>query len=148
MGTLTDRIREIQLRIVSLEEELSGLTQELDEARAALGPVAPRIPVKPRKSRRAFASGERKRPIQPNSSVDWALRVLKSTREPLQVEAIIALIVAHGGPEIQKATLVSNLSRYVKHQDTFSRTGRNTYGLIEWDAPATEKFGEAEVLHH
>lgn len=31
-----------------------------------------------------------------------------------------------------KATLVSNLSRYVNQNDTFTRPAPSTYGLAEW----------------
>lgn len=35
------------------------------------------------------------------------------------------------GRTLSKATLVSNLSRYVKAGDTFKRTAANTFALID-----------------
>jgi hypothetical protein len=65
-------------------------------------------------------------------SVDWALRILREIQTPLPAEALIDLIAKRGGPEIKKPTLVSNLSRYVQHGDTFTRPAPNTYGLVEF----------------
>ena len=88
--------------------------------------------------------GKRSRPIQNNSSVDWTLRTLRANGRPMRTDDILRAIVAQGGPMIQKSTLVSNLSRYVKHHDTFDRPAPDTYGLVEWDRSADELFGNPE----
>src|SRR5262245_41397721 len=146
MAILTDRIREIQRRINELQEELGNLEGELQEARDALGVVVHVDHERPKvRARRGVLTGQRTKPIQDGSSVDWARRILKEAGEPRSVDSIIFLVAAKGGPEVKKPTLVSNLSRYVKNRDTFSRTGKSTYGLIEWDEPAVHKFGSADA---
>jgi hypothetical protein len=147
--SLIDAIREKQARIASLREEISALEAELQEASALLqGRVrlVGHIVQQPKgsvdrpksKSRHGFTNGVRRKPIQPGSSVHWTQRVLTAVGSPMTVDEIINNIEAMGGPAIKKPTLVSNLSRYVKHKDTFVHTGQSTYGLIgqETSAPS------------
>jgi len=70
--------------------------------------------------------------IQAGSSTDRARQALQKLGAATTVERILAEIVRDGGPEIEKATLVSNLSRYVNRGDTFTRVSPNVYGLIEF----------------
>jgi hypothetical protein len=141
--SLIDAIKEKQARIASLRDEIALLQAELHEARALLadanpirvvGRVAPipkAVVAQPKpKSRHGFTNGVRKKPIQEGSSVDWTRLVLEKVGEPMTVDEIIANIEALGGPAVKKPTLVSNLSRYVTHNDTFFRAGQSTYGLI------------------
>lgn len=142
--SLIDAIREKQARIAALRDEIALLEAELREASALLadpGPIRlvgrvslPDVPSqghrpKP-KSRHGFTNGVRKKPIQEGSSVDWTRRVLERVGMPMTVDEIIANIESAGGPSVKKPTLVSNLSRYVTHNDTFFRAGQSTYGLI------------------
>lgn len=147
MAILSARIREIQARIDELRTEMEELQSELQEARDVLG-VPGYLDVKPRpriRVRRGVVTGQRTKPIQEGSSVDWARRMLKEAGQPMTVDDLILAVRSYSGPDIKKPTLVSNLSRYVKNHDTFSRTNKNTYGLIEWDEPAVHKFGTAHA---
>ena len=53
--------------------------------------------------------------------------------KPMHIDQLIERIDQESGLSFQRATVVSNLSRYVKHHDTFTRPAPNTYGLIEFD---------------
>jgi hypothetical protein len=142
-STLVDAIRERQSRIDELRRELAQLEAEMREARLLFRgqgriPRAPRHGPKPR-SRHGFTNGRRAKPIQPNSSVDWTERILRAAGEPLHLDTIIARVKKAGGPIIKKATLASNLSRYVTHGDTFTRPAPNTFALVDADMPADER---------
>lgn len=137
--SVVELLRQKQQRAAELRQELTQIEAELAEARELLAAGKSQ----PSKARaRRVPVGTAKRPIQSNSSVDWAKRVLDMVKTPLEVDDLLGKIRQIGGPQIQKPTLVSNLSRYVKQGNTFNRTAPNTYGLIEWDRAATDIFGE------
>ena len=132
-----DVLREKQARASRLRAELEALEAELRDAKAILSgkvDATTDITIRP-KSRHGFTGGKRAKPIQKDSSVWWTRRVLKTERTPLHLDHIITRIEALGGPKVAKATLASNLSRYVTHGDTFTRTGPNVFGLIDYDQP-------------
>lgn len=127
MVDVIESIRARQARRAELIRELDLIDAELAEIKAALDP-------KPKpKSRHGFTGGKRARPIQEGSSVDWARRALIQYSQPMKLNDLVDFITVLGGPTVRPATLVSNLSRYVKHGDTFSRPAPNTFGLIEWE---------------
>ena len=130
MGTLATEIRERQRRIAELRKELGQLEAELRDAKSALSgrPTAGRA-----KSRHGSTDAKRSRPIQPDSSVDWALRALKGIGQPTHIIELIEMIQTMGGPVVKQTTLVSNLSRYIKYGDTFTRTAKSTYGLLAFE---------------
>lgn len=133
--SLVDVVREKQQRLSELRAEIAQLENELREVRSLLsGRIAPPAPPKA-KSRHGFTGGKRAKPIQPGSSVDWTQRVLSEADGPVHINDIIKIVRESGGPAIKKPTLVSNLSRYVKHRDTFIRTAESTYGLLGRDRP-------------
>lgn len=126
MGTeLGEVIREKQARIAELRAELEKLEAELRDAKGLLTgrPV--------RNHRKGIHGGRRRRPIRDGSTVDLALRVLRDVGRPLSIEDLMSLIAQRMGKPVKKATLVSNLSRYVKAGDTFTRTAESTYGLLK-----------------
>ena len=49
----------------------------------------------------------------------------------MHVDELIKMIEQMAGRQVSKATLVSNLSRYVNQNDTFRRPQPNTYELID-----------------
>ncbi len=69
------------------------------------------------------------RPPKHGSSVDWTIRVLEETGTPMHIDNIISAIKERSGETVQKPTLVSNLSRYIKAGQKFVRTAESTYGL-------------------
>jgi hypothetical protein len=50
----------------------------------------------------------------------------------MHIDALVDAVARLSGRPVRKATLVSNLSRYVKVGDTFTRHGEGTYGLEEF----------------
>ena len=119
---------------VTLERKRSELARELGAAKGILagfdGASVESLATAPG-LRRA-----RRRPIRESSTVGWARRVLYTAKGgPMHIDEIVKHIEHMSGMPVSKPTLVSNLSRYVKANDTFRRTAANTYELL----PAPEK---------
>jgi hypothetical protein len=63
------------------------------------------------------------------SQVDMAYDVLKKTRTPLHISALLARIHATFGVTVDRESLVSSLTKKVARGDRFLRTDKNTFGL-------------------
>lgn len=123
------KIAEIEKRILAEQLELAALRGEIEEIRAALkSDSTSTVAVD---DRDAPEAGFRKRPIRDKSSVGWAKRVLKMNGGPMHVDDIIKNVQHMTGMPVNKTTIVSSLSKYVKAGDTFKRTAANTFALIE-----------------
>ena len=48
------------------------------------------------------------------------------------IESVVWTVGRTGDEAVKKATLVSNLSRYVRYGDTFNRPAPNVFGLIDF----------------
>src|SRR5262245_16751514 len=131
-----ETLRQKQRRLAELKEEIATLEAELRDAKAIL---AGRLDTSNTpKSRHGFTNGVRQRPIQHGSSVWWAEKVLSAHGEPLPIDKLLSGIQHESGEKVKKATLVSNLSRYVKYNDTFTRPAPSVFGLV--------KFGEKSAV--
>lgn len=64
------------------------------------------------------------------STTTMAEKVLSDHGGPMTVQELMAGIKRQFGRDVDKATLVSSLSRKVNTEDTFSRPAPSTYGLI------------------
>lgn len=125
-----EQVRQWQARRAELVRELEAIDKALAELRSVVGSGTAKT--KP-KSRHGFTNGKRAKPIQEGSSVDMARHVLASVGSPLHISSLVGIIKEQYGQDVKPPTLVSNLSRYVKFQDTFSRPAPNTFGLLEWE---------------
>ena len=140
-NTTVNRLSEIDRDLVSLEAKRADLVRErlkllddLIQAKSVLAHLAPpsgneaQTPSDPAS---IDIPRKRKRPIQESSTVGWARRVLRTAKRPMHVDELIKMIEQMAGRQVSKATLVSNLSRYVNQNDTFRRPQPNTYELID-----------------
>lgn len=114
------------------QEAIMKLQGELDEARAMLDGAGkvPRI----RPTRGTGRGGRPKAamtPYDPNSTAGKAVSVLRDVGKPLHVGDLISHIERRGH-NVNKTTLVGNLSRWVKKRELFYRAGPNKFGLREW----------------
>lgn len=134
-------LRQKQHRLAELKEELATLEVELRDAKAILS-GRPDVATKP-KSRHGFTNGRRARPIQHGSSVWWAEKVLDNLGENLPIDELLSMIEAQSGQRVKKNTLVSNLSRYVKFNDTFTRPAPSVFGLVKF----ADKDKKADSQH-
>ena len=75
------------------------------------------------------ASGE-PRPPKGLSQVDMALDILKKARSPLHISDILFRVQSRFGVSVDRESLVSSLSKKVARGDRFTRTGKNTFGLL------------------
>jgi hypothetical protein len=64
------------------------------------------------------------------SQVDMAYDILKHARSPLHVSVIIERIHAAFGVAVDRESLVSSLTKKVLRGDRFTRTEKNTFGLL------------------
>lgn len=135
-GDWLEVLRKKQQRVHDLRAELATLEAELRDAKAILAGRIDPIPSsqgpKP-KSRHGFTGGKRAKPIQKGSSVWWTQIVLDAAEAPLHIDEILRQVNENSDEKVLKNTLVSNLSRYVKHGDTFTRPAPSTFGLTKWD---------------
>lgn len=70
--------------------------------------------------------------LRAGSSVAQAKEIILARGEPVHIDDLLASM----GKEVtrdSKASLASSLAAYVRRQEIFSRTGPNTFGLIELD---------------
>lgn len=140
-------IKEKQEAIAKLQEELDAAEALLTgktRPRPHVAPSAPATPpAKPKKPRRA-AKAKRARALRrparavkaerpeivSTSSVGRTVAVLRRAGKPLHVDEIIKQIEAEGA-QVNKTTLVGNLSRYVKAKLVFYRAEPSVFGLAE-----------------
>ena len=64
------------------------------------------------------------------SQVDMAYDILMRARAPLHVSEIIARIQQIFGVSVDRESLVSSLTKKVARSDRFTRTEKNTFGLL------------------
>ena len=64
------------------------------------------------------------------SQVDMAYDILKRARSPLHVSVIIERIEQAFGLSVDRESLVSSLTKKVARGDRFTRTAKNTFGLL------------------
>lgn len=140
---LGETIRRKQQRIVALREEIASLQAELKEARAILSgkrsesdaaPEKPRV-VPHRTPTARTLRGTRTRAIKEGSTVWWARHLLQHWKHDEDIDKLIAEIERATSKKVSKPTVVSNLSRYVKREDTFTRPAPSRYGLIDYGVP-------------
>jgi hypothetical protein len=137
-------LREQQQRADDLRRDLVQIDAQRAEKAAELATIENRMreafgilsgqaePAAKAKSRHGFVGGKRSRPIQHGSSVWWSAKVLHMLGKPLHIKTLISWISKESGEEFKPATLVSNLTRYVRYGDTFTRPAPNTFGLIDF----------------
>ena len=64
------------------------------------------------------------------SQVDLAYEILKRAHSPLHVSEIIARIQHPFGLSVDRDSLASSLTKKVARSDRFTRTDKNTFGLL------------------
>lgn len=112
----------------AVEASLHAQLEAVQRLRSGRGPTAsgntpPRVP------------GSRKRG---RSQVSMTYDILKDAQQPLHVSEIIARIATRFGVTVDRESLVSALTKRVVRGDTFVRTGKNTFTLIDMNAQEKE----------
>jgi len=124
--SLAEIIRNKQRQLTEAELLVVRLRAELQEAKEALLGTALPSPARP-----------------PETSTDMAAAVLRNAGHDLHINQILSTIESAFHVTVKYATLVTNISRLVQKKKTFTRTGPNRFGLMEWDVEreAAELFG-------
>ncbi len=84
-----------------------------------------------RRLRQGDSSGAPPRSRKGLSHVDMAFDILKKARAPLHVSEILDRIRTQFGIAVDRESLVSSLTKKVARGDRFTRTEKNTFGLLE-----------------
>lgn len=153
--SLAESIKTVQRQLAEARKRVSDLEAELAQAQAALGAPTPSVTVGPGSGKTFILTHHvgRMAPVTPvgiksGSTTDWAKKALEAAGHEMTIDQVIQWAFINGGIRIQKPTLASNLSRYIRRGDTFSRVGKNTIALLEWDQgremTAQERFEEEE----
>ena len=64
------------------------------------------------------------------SQVDMAFDILIKARSPLHVSDILSRIRSSFAVSVDRESLVSSLTKKVARRDRFTRTAKNTFGLL------------------
>ena len=64
------------------------------------------------------------------SQVDMAYDILKKACSPLHVSTILDRIHTSFGARVDRESLVSSLTKKVARHDRFTRTAKNTFGML------------------
>jgi IS30 family transposase len=126
VGELGSSIRQIAKAIAEHRQEIARLESELQDAREALAATSTKRASKGRHIE------QRRRPIKDKSNVGWARSILRHHEKPMHIDSLLKAIEEMSGFTVRKTTLVSNLSRYVRAGDTFTRPEPSMYGLTDW----------------
>lgn len=150
MENIAQVIRDKVAKLREAEGEVTRLRLELAEIRAAanegIGDSPARHTGRSAKTR-ASAKGKRSRPIRAGSYVAIAAQVLTAVGRPLHIDELLPQVSKTIGKDISKATLVGQLSEYVRRHEIFDRPEPSTFGLLAWgngvpESPALT-WGEA-----
>lgn len=64
------------------------------------------------------------------SQVDMAYDILKKARAPLHISEILSRLRSSFAVAVDRESLVSSLTKKVARRDRFTRTAKNTFGLL------------------
>jgi hypothetical protein len=82
-----------------------------------------------RRLRQGQATSAKAGPPKGLSQVDMAFDILKKSRAPLHISALLERIHAHFGVTVDRESLVSSLTKKVARSDRFLRPEKNTFAL-------------------
>lgn len=121
---IVDRVRNMKERLDALDEERARLQSEIDEIIAAAG-------IRPDKRRGRPAKLVGRRPIRENSVLWYARQVLAQRGLPWYIDDLVKDVANLSGKPVQKTSLVSSLSRYIRAGEVFERPKEGYYRLRE-----------------
>lgn len=70
------------------------------------------------------------RPREGLSQIDMAYDILRRAGKPLHITSLLAAIEKTHGVRVDRESLVSALTKKVAKGDRFTRTDKNTFGLL------------------
>ena len=83
-----------------------------------------------RRLRRGPSVSAQDRPRKGRSQVDMAYDILRKARSPLHISEILSRIRSSFALSVDRESLVSSLTKKVARRDRFTRTAKNTFGLL------------------
>jgi hypothetical protein len=134
-------VQRLVQRLQELETERAELEAQLAEIRKLTSEQA--VVRKPQTRR----PGRRARPLRKGTAASWAETAIRQAGRAVYIDDLVEAIGGLSGIPVQKSSLVSNLSRYVRSGVVFSRPAEGFYSLLEFDHEDSrpEAFLESHV---
>ena len=134
-----DKVRQLVKRLHDLDAERAELEAQLAEIRKLTSG-----PALERKGRRSSRHG---RALRKGSAAAWAETAIRHAGKPVHIDDLVEAVSRLSDKRVQKSSLVSNLSRYVRAGAVFSRPAEGFYSLveIESDDSRAEAFLESHA---
>jgi hypothetical protein len=132
--------KELDKKIEKKVEEVAELTQKLGEAKAYLQALQDTRRMLPREGE----ASETTPTLRPGSDIFKVREILQKEGQPLHVDELVRRL----GKPVTKATKVSlsgSLGTYVRGNKIFTKTGPNTFGLVEFGVAMEDTIDEDAI---
>lgn len=126
----------LEKRIKEKEAEINILELRLREARAYLQATqdALRLLVKTHGEQKAIG-------VRPGSILDQAFNILKEANRPMKIMDLLNALGKEQTHE-NRQSLVGSVGAYARKGRLFTKTGPNTFGLLEWKRKKIDEENE------
>lgn len=141
--------RESLARLINKkQDEISRLEADLAAAKAYLAGLQDALKAVPKTSNEDGSSPEdRSYKVRPGTALAKARDALLLAQKPLYVDDLLKAMGKEDTPK-ERVSLAGTLSSYVRSGRLFTKTGPNTFGLIEFeDAPRNSEHFEDRGEH-
>ena len=124
-------------------QEISDLERQIDMARAYLQAIQDSIKALPREPFIQASGEDRSLDLRPGTLLARAKEAIQKNGSPMHISALLDAI---GIQNTKKArvSLVGSLGAYVRKGSVFTRSGPNTFGLIEFEG-GSERIVQPEL---
>lgn len=124
-------------------QEISDLERQIDMARAYLQAIQDSIKALPREPSIQASGEDRSLDLRPGTLLARAKEAIQKNGSPMHISALLDAI---GIQNTKKArvSLVGSLGAYVRKGSVFTRSGPNTFGLIEFEG-GSERIVQPEL---
>lgn len=135
------RIRkEFEKRIEKKQDEIASLEKQIGEARSYLQALQDSLKILPRDQVGIASAADS---LRPGSDMEKAREIIRKNGKPMYITDLLKALDKED-TKGNRLSLSGSLSAYVRKGKIFSRTGPNTFGIIEVENSLPEGFGETD----
>jgi len=134
-------LKEFEKRIEKKQDEIASLERQLGEVRAYLQALQDSLKLLPREQVGVASAADS---LRPGSDMDKVRGIISKNGKPMYIAELLKTL----GKEDTKGNRLSlsgSLGAYARKGKIFSRTGPNTFGLLEIENNLPEGFGETDT---